>query len=129
MPFAAVASIFSFLSALFHLIVIFSFDSYTQELRRGINRFRWWEYSLSSSVMIALISMLFGVYDMVTLFAIMTINACMNLFGLLFEVSNADLREAGKTEVNWSAFYYGSFAGIVPWAFIFISIFASPFIS
>jgi hypothetical protein len=54
--------------------------------------------------MIALISMLFGVYDMVTLIAIMSINASMNLFGLLFEVMNSYLRETGKTavdEVDW----------------------------
>jgi hypothetical protein len=101
MPYAAMCSIFSFLSALFHLIVVLSFDSYTHGLRRGINKFRWWEYSISSSVMIALISMLFGVYDIVTLVAIMSVNACMNLFGLLFEVSNSYLREAGKTEVDW----------------------------
>jgi hypothetical protein len=84
--------------------VILSFDSYRYGLRRGYNKFRWWEYSLSSSVMIALISMLFGVYDMITLVAIMSINASMNLFGLLFEVMNSYLRETGKTavdEVDW----------------------------
>ena len=54
--------------------------------------------------MIALISMLFGVYDMITLVAIMSINASMNLFGLLFEVMKSYLRETGKTavdEVDW----------------------------
>jgi hypothetical protein len=51
--------------------------------------------------MIGLIAMLFGVYDMVTLFAIMSVNAAMNLFGLLFEVSNSYLRETGSTEVDW----------------------------
>jgi len=69
------------------------FDSYTYGLRRGYNELRWWEYALSSSVMIGLILMLFGVYDIITLFAIMSVNAAMNLFGLLFEVSNSYLRE------------------------------------
>jgi hypothetical protein len=78
-----------------------NFESYTYGLRRGYNKFRWWEYSLSSSIMIGLISMLFGVYDMITLFAIMSVNAGMNLFGLLFEVSNSYLREAGITTVDW----------------------------
>jgi hypothetical protein len=115
LPLAAAASSFSFLSALFHGIVILNFDTYTANLRKGINKYRWFEYALSSSVMIALISMLFGVYDIMNLIGIMAINASMNLFGLLFEVMNSNLREAGNDKVDWSAFIYGSFAGIMPW--------------
>lgn len=124
-PLAVAASSFSFLSALFHGIVIMNFDTYTHDLRRGINKFRWYEYALSSSVMIALISMLFGVYDIMNLINIVGINACMNLFGLLFEVMNANSREAGKDEVDWSAFKFGSFAGIFPWIGIYVPIFFS----
>jgi len=104
LPFALTASIFSFLSAAFHGLVLLNYDWYTYGLRRGYNLLRWWEYALSSSVMIALIVMLFGIYDMITLFAIMAVNASMNLFGLVFEVSNSYLREAGKTskeDVDW----------------------------
>ncbi len=35
-----------------------------------------------------LIAQLFGVYDVLLLVAIMSVNACMNLFGLLHEVLN-----------------------------------------
>lgn len=125
LPLAAAASIFSFLSALFHGIVVLNFDTYTHDLRRGINKFRWWEYALSSSVMIALISMLFGVYDIMNLIGIVAINASMNLFGLVFEVMNADLRDAGNHEVDWSAFIYGCFAGIIPWVQVYTPLFAS----
>lgn len=52
------------------------------DLRKGINYFRWYEYAASSSLMIALICMLFGVYDIVTLLLIISINAVMNIFGL-----------------------------------------------
>jgi hypothetical protein len=100
-PFAFACSSFSFLSALFHGIVVLNFESYTYGLRRGYNKFRWWEYALSSSIMMGLIAMLFGFYDMITLFAIMSVNAAMNLFGLMFEVSNSYLRETGNTEVDW----------------------------
>ncbi len=95
MPLAAVASTFSFLSALFHFIVLVFYGKYIKDLRRGINKFRWWEYALSSSVMIMLIALLFGVWDILNLINIMAINACMNLFGLLFEEMNANNREAG----------------------------------
>jgi len=118
LPFAAACSIFSFLSALFHGIVIMNFDTYTHNLRKGINKYRWWEYSLSSSVMIGLIAMLFGIYDAVTLTGLVTVNALMNLFGLLFEVMNSNLREAGIEKVDWSAFIYGGFAGFIPWFMI-----------
>lgn len=65
---------------------------------------------------------------MVTLFAIMSVNAAMNLFGLLFEVSNSYLREAGSTEVDWQAFNYGGYAGLVPWICLLSSMFSSPYI-
>jgi len=65
--------------------------------------------------MIALIALLFGVYDILNLINIMAINACMCLFGLLFEEMNAERREAGKIKVDWQAFIYGCFAGIIPW--------------
>ena len=83
MPFAAVASGFSFLSAVAHITVLACFSLYSRDLIAGINRFRWVEYALSSSLMIGLISQLFGVYDVLTLVALMATNACMNLFGLL----------------------------------------------
>jgi len=37
---------------------------------------------------------------MITLFAIMAVNASMNLFGLVFEVMNSYLRETGKKDVE-----------------------------
>lgn len=78
--------------------------------------------------MIGLIAMLFGVYDMITLFAIMSVNAAMNLFGLVFEVSNSYLRETGNTEVDWSAYNYGGYAGLVPWICLLAPLFSSPYI-
>ena len=72
--------------------------------------------------MIGLMAMLFGIYDVVTLTGVVTINALMNIFGLLFEVMNANQREAGITEVDWSAFNYGCFAGVVPWLMLLSGI-------
>ena len=73
--------------------------------------------------MIVLIAMLFGVWDAMTLALIGSINACMCLFGLLHERMNA-----GKppSEVNWEPFWFGCFAGLVPWAIIFAYIGSSP---
>lgn len=73
--------------------------------------------------MIVLIAMLFGVWDAMNLALIGSINACMCLFGLLHERMNA-----GKPsrDVNWEPFWFGCFAGLVPWAIIFAYIGSSP---
>ena len=67
-------------------------------------------YSLSSSLMIVLIAMLFGVYDIGLLIAIFFLNATMNLFGLLMEKINQFTQKT-----DWTSFIFGSIAGIGPW--------------
>jgi hypothetical protein len=64
--------------------------------------------------MIVLIAMLFGMYDIVSLILLASVNACMNLFGLLMELHNQTTQKT-----DWTSFWYGCFAGAVPWAMIF----------
>jgi hypothetical protein len=123
MPFAAVSSGFAWMSAAAHFLVLANYDTYIADLRKGINRFRWYEYAFSSSLMIAQIAELFGMWDVIALVMIASVNACMNLFGYLFEVMNAG-RE--PKALDWTAFYYGCFAGAVPWAAILGTIGSSP---
>jgi len=111
--FAAVCSSFSWLSAAAHLLVLLFFKTYINDLRKGINRFRWFEYALSSSIMIALIAMLFGMYDIISLILLMSVNACMNFFGYMMELQNQNTKKT-----DWTSFYFGCFAGIIPWACI-----------
>ncbi len=89
-PFAVLVAVFLFLSAIAHFIIAApkTNDIYNRDLEKGINKFRWYEYSLSSSLMIFLIAMLFGVYDIGALILIVLINATMNLFGLVMEEIN-----------------------------------------
>ena len=54
---------------------------YIADLAKGLNRFRWYEYSVSSSLMIVGIAVLFGCYDMASLLLIGFCNASMCLFG------------------------------------------------
>ena len=57
-------AIFLFISSLAHLFVGTVFNSwYNKNLARGINFARWIEYSFSSSIMIVVIAMLVGIYD------------------------------------------------------------------
>src|SRR6188472_2402670 len=61
---------------------------YEANVARGVNPARWWEYSLSASLMIVLIAMLAGVGELVALIALFGANAAMILFGLVQERVN-----------------------------------------
>jgi hypothetical protein len=86
---------------------------YEANVARGINPARWWEYSVSASIMVVLIAMLAGVSELVALIALVGANAAMILFGLVQERINV-----GRDEVDWRPFVYGCAVGAVPWAVI-----------
>ena len=83
---------------------------YERNLRRGMNPARWIEYSLSSSLMMVVIAMLVGIYDVVSLILVFALNATMILFGWLMELHNQTTERT-----NWTAYVFGSLAGAVPW--------------
>lgn len=144
-------SIFLFLSAFAHLITILPkvYPWYIENLREKMNLIRWYEYALSSSVMVLVIAVLCGITDGATLLLLVGVNACMNLFGASMEMHNSTLRKLGhdqvKTETikegskivsqkeetvstfrpNWWHFIYGCFAGILPWIVMGIYFFVS----
>ncbi|HET8979331.1 MAG TPA: heliorhodopsin HeR [Solirubrobacteraceae bacterium] len=83
---------------------------YERNLTRGVQPARWIEYSLSSSLMMVVIAMLVGIYDIASLILILALNATMILFGWIMELHNQT-----STRTNWTAYWFGCFAGIVPW--------------
>ena len=109
---------FLFLSFLAHLIVsTVWFRNYIGDLSRQINRARWVEYSLSSTLMLVVIAQLVGITDVSALIGISGANVSMILFGWLQEKYEV----AG--EGGWLPFIFGCIAGIVPWlAIIFYTI-------
>jgi hypothetical protein len=117
-PFVA---LFLLVSAIAHFCLsTFGYGWYVDNLKKKINYARWYEYALSSSIMIVIIGMLSGVYDIAALMAIFALNACMNLFGLMMELHNQTTQKT-----NWTAYIYGCFAGIVPWIAIAYYFFGS----
>jgi len=90
------------------------FPWYKRNLLQTRNYGRWIEYFFSSSIMIVLISQITGISDIAALLAIFGINACMILFGALQE----KYEKPGKP--NWIPFWFGSFAGIIPWIAVLI---------
>jgi len=125
LPFGILVAVFLLLSALAHAIISIPNETnaiYNADLQKGINKFRWFEYALSSSVMIVLIATLFGIYDIASLVLIFIVNAAMNLFGLDMEQLNAG---AEKGKVKWGPFIWGSVAGIAPWIAILLYMFGN----
>ena len=115
---AYLAVAFLFVSAIAHaLIATVLYDRYVAYLEQGMNPYRWYEYAVSASLMIVLIAMLAGVWDLGTLIALFGLVAVMNLCGLVMERHNRL-----TAETDWSAFVVGSIAGVVPWLVILVSI-------
>jgi len=110
---------FLFLSAFFHfLIVSVGFTKYGSELRHGRNRFRWVEYSISSTLMIITIGLITTITDLAAIIAVAFANISMILFGWIMEMVN---RKGDKTW--WTPFWFGCIAGIGPWLAILAYLF------
>lgn len=106
-----VVSMFLLLSGLFLLGSASIWNKkYNEGIGRGINLFRWMEYSITSSLMIVVIAMLCGIYDLSSLILIFSLNASMVLFGWIMEIHNQTTKK-----VNWTSFFFGCFAGVMPW--------------
>jgi hypothetical protein len=126
LPFGIFVAAFLLISALAHAIISLpkkTNDIYNADLKKGINKFRWFEYAFSSSIMIVLISTLFGIYDIASLTLIFIVNASMNLFGLVMEQLNSGSKKEGK--IKWGPFVWGSIAGIAPWIAILMYMFGN----
>ena len=118
-PIALGVAVFSLLSAVAHFWIVGpGFKKYANDLSNMRNIARWVEYSISSTLMIFLISLINGVWDVVALLAIASANISMILFGWLQE----KYEEPGKGGLL--PFWFGCIAGIVPWIAMFWLLFS-----
>ena len=110
-------ALFLALSSLFHAVVAspWGFHRYQSELAASRNRFRWVEYSLSSSLMIVLIAGIVGMTDVAALLALFGVNMSMIFFGWLMETTSPRGPEA-----VWTPFIFGCIAGVIPWIAVLI---------
>lgn len=120
-PIGPAVALFLFISAIAHFSVsTFGYQWYVRSLRKHINPARWYEYALSSSVMLVVIAMLSGMFDIAALVLLFGLNATMNLFGLMMELHNQTTEET-----NWTSFIFGSFAGGLAWIAVLIYFFGA----
>ncbi len=87
---------------------------YETDLRRGVNAFRWIEYSFSATIMIVLIAFYNGIVEISAVFAIIGANVAMILFGWLQELMNPP----GRTSTTMLPFWFGCVSGAAPWVAI-----------
>lgn len=114
--------VFFFVTSFYHFALgTFARKQYTYVLERRENPFRWDEYAITSSFMIVVIAMFFGVNDVTQLMLIFAANAAMNFFGTCMETTQVP----GKP-VDWRPFFFGSFVGVVPWIAILFYFFSNP---
>lgn len=112
--FGPAVAAFLLISAVAHFYLsTIGYNSYVENLKKGMNPIRFYEYALSSSLMIVLIGMLIGLWDLGAILLIFTLNATMNLFGIMMEYHNYHTQKT-----NWTSFIYGCIAGFVPWVVI-----------
>ncbi|HSP05113.1 MAG TPA: heliorhodopsin HeR [Acidimicrobiales bacterium] len=121
-PIGAAVAVFLALAALDHLVTAtIGRRTYEADLRRGINRFRWVEYSFSATLMIVLIASYSGITEITAVIGIAGANVAMILFGWLQERMNPP----GRSSTSMLAFWFGCVAGVAPWIAIAVNIFGA----
>ncbi len=119
---SAAIAVFLGLAALDHLLTAtLARRTYEHDLRAGINRFRWAEYSLSATVMVILIALYTGITGISALIGIAGANVAMILFGWLQESANPP----GAEVRTMRPFWFGCVAGAAPWVAIGYNLIAA----
>ena len=111
----AILASFPLISAVAHFAIAYPRNkNYNENLKKGMNPYRWYEYAFSSSIMIVLIATFVGVWDFWSLAMIFVLNAMMIMFGYLMELVN---QHTEKT--NWVSYILGCISGGTPWVVLY----------
>ncbi|PTQ82709.1 hypothetical protein C8U37_11650 [Trichococcus patagoniensis] len=114
-----VVVLFLSLAGLDHLLTAtFGRKVYERDLKQGMNRFRWVEYSFSATAMVIVIALYWGIVTINALIVVAGANVAMILFGYLQERMNPP----GRTSTTMLPFWFGSLVGITPWVAMGINI-------
>jgi len=106
---------FPLISSLAHFSIAFLVNNkYNENLKKGMNPYRWYEYAFSSSIMIVLIGLFLFIWDFWSLVMFFVLNAMMIMFGYLMELMNQNTEKT-----NWSPFIFGCVSGGTPWVVLF----------
>lgn len=113
-------ALFLGLAGLDHLLTAtFARNVYERDLKGGINRFRWIEYSISATIMVIIISLYWGIVTLNALIVIAGANVAMIMFGWLQERMNPP----GRASTTMLPFWLGALVGITPWLAMAVNLF------
>ena len=119
LPIGPAVAVFLALAAIDHLVTAtVARSTYETDLGRGINRFRWVEYSFSATLMMILIASYSGVTDIAAVLALIGANVGMILFGWLQESNNPP----GRATTSMKPFWFGTIAGAMPWIAVWVNV-------
>lgn len=111
LPVGPAVAVFLLLAAIDHLLSAGPLRrSYENQLRQGRNDLRWIEYSVSASLMLTLIAVFVGIWDLAALIGLFGLNSTMIWFGALQE----RYVRPGRTNSRLP-FWLGTLAGVIPW--------------
>lgn len=114
LPVGPTVALFVALAALDHLLSAGPLRRrYEGMLRQGRNDLRWAEYSVSAPLMLVLIAVLVGIWDLAALVALFGMAATMIWFGAVQERFVRPGRGGSR-----QPFWFGAVAGAVPWIVI-----------
>lgn len=96
--FGPAVAMFLLISAVAHFYLsTIGYKNYVANLKKGLNPIRFYEYALSSSLMIVLIGMLVGIWDIGALILMFGVNATMNLLELCLSITiNIQKKQIGQ---------------------------------
>jgi len=118
-PIGWATALFLGLAAIDHLVTATAGRGiYERDLRRGINRFRWVEYSFSATLMVVLIGFYCGITSINAVIAVAGANVAMILFGWIQERMNPP----GRERTTMLPFWFGTLVGIAPWVSIVVNV-------
>lgn len=114
LPIGPAVAVFLLLAAIDHLLSAGPLRGrYENQLRQGRNDLRWFEYSISASLMLVLIAVFVGIWDLAALIGLFGVNSTMIWFGALQERYVRPGRSNSRLP-----FWLGTLAGVIPWVVI-----------
>jgi hypothetical protein len=123
-PLPYIASAVVLIAGMYHLAIAspFFFKNYITNLEQRFNPYRWVEYSITASLIVSVVGILSGIFDIFLQLSLFMLTAGMMMYAYIFELLN-QRRQYGEP-VNWVPFIVGSSLGIVPWVIITTYYFA-----
>jgi hypothetical protein len=114
----------SFFSAIHHIsviILIWTNKFYQNWLEKGTGYLRWFEYSITTGIMIVFVGITMGMNNYSSLVFLFGLNASIHLFSLAHEKINSLNRETAY-KMDWSFFVLSILSTLILWVVLVLNL-------